>query len=943
MLARHDFAAFFAAVRPGQQPFAWQERLLDELLTAGRWPDRLVAPTGAGKTAVIDVHVFAVALTTDGRGPRLPRRLVLSVDRRSVVDSHDEHARHIAALLAAPPDAILAQVAQALTGLRVPVDGAIIVDDAALLTARLRGGAPAPRSWRYAPEACAVLTGTPDMLGSRLLLQGYGSSPRAWPQEAGLLAFDTALVVDEAHLSQQFLLTARRLSALAVPPAALTAGVPALQVVETTATPSAGSGRELGVEQADLADPVLERRMRTNKTVELLRLPVWPLTPTGKGVALLAEQLADARKEFGPTVGAVLNRVATAVALAKALEAGGLRVALLVGRMRPADVQELRRCHPGLLDSRGNPGVDVLVATQTVEVGLDLDLSALVTQLAPAAALVQRSGRVNRRGNRPRTRVVVAVPDDSTAPDKGAAPYEPEDLAAGLAWLQRRAEPAQGLAPWAVRQDPPPPAALRRTVLRDLELTDSWAWARTGDELFARPDLDLWLSDDLDADRDLGLVVRADLPEELADAMELVRLTPPQAHESFTVSRKTMRVLVNGWLDAQTGLRYVLRWRAGELQDLTSVEDLRAGDVLIVDSRTPIQTAGVVVDDLPLQPAADVLEQFPRRPDGGVRVGGVLLRWGTLDLSDTASPVFAQLPPAAREVLTGGPSGAAGDWSREQRAELGTVLAGVDPHPGLPEAAALALRTVRDEAGRLLTRGRVKDLALHLLPDADGAPALLVLRDLRRAAADEDIRQTWTPREQAVPLEQHAAAVAATAASLAASVGLAERQVELLRLAGLHHDDGKTDPRFQVLLGREPDGPALAKSARRPASRDLSARTAAGLPSGWRHEQLSAVHAWRQTAGPDRALVTRLTGTSHGHGRHGFPHGAASLLGSSPGNSAPASAACDGPWEGARELFDEGGWEQLVQDTDERHGVWGVAYLEALLRAADGRVSGAGS
>lgn len=937
MLARRDFANFFAAVRPGQRPFAWQERLLDELLAGGRWPDRVVAPTGAGKTSVIDVHVFANALAAAGTTLRLPRRLVLAVDRRAVVDSHDQHARHVAGLLTEPAAGVLAEVAAALRSLRVPVavtsGGQLGLDDDPLLTARLRGGAPAPRDWRYAPEVCAVLTGTPDMLGSRLLLQGYGSSLRAWPQEAGLLAFDTALVVDEAHLSQQFLLTARRLAALAVAAAAVTGEVPVLQVVETTATPVAGSGRELGVEEFDLVDPVLDRRMRTPKPVELLRLNSWPLVPTSRGVLPLAEEVERARTDFGPTVGAVVNRVATAVELAKTLRARGLEVVVLVGRMRPADVAALSRVHPGLLDIRGNDEVDVLVATQTVEVGLDLDLSALVTELAPASALAQRSGRVNRKGDRTATRVVVAVPEGETVPDKGAAPYLSEDLTAGLLWIGRLAATPQGLAPWSVRQDPPPPPALRRTVLRHLELTDSWVWARTGDDPFARPDLALWLSDDLDAERDLGLVVRADLPQDQTQALRLMRLLPPQAHESFAVARDVLTGLVAGWLsrpDASAGT--VLRWRGGELELLSTAKDLRVGDVVVIDSHTPVQQEGVMSADTDLAASSDVLEQAPRKPDGSVRVGDVLLRWGTLDLAEQPVPAFTVLSSAAKAVLSQGPGGIGGDWSREQRHELGAALAGEEPQSRVDQEAAAALRAVRDAAVALLTTGRVKDLALHVFTDAEGDPGMLVLLDLRRAAADEDVRQTWTPVENAVPLDQHATAVAETVAAVARTVGLGERSIEVLRLAGLHHDDGKADPRFQTLLGRLPDGPLLAKGARRPASGDQSARSAAGLPTGWRHEQLSALHAWRAVSLPDRDLVTRLVGTTHGHGRLGFPHGAASLLGTS-----------DELPDDAKELFDEGGWEQVAQHGDEEHGVWGLAYLEALLRAADGRVSGAGS
>ncbi len=66
---RDDFAKFFAAVNGGHRPFSWQERLLDTVLGNGRWPDQIAAPTGAGKTSAIDVHVFATALTVRDRRP----------------------------------------------------------------------------------------------------------------------------------------------------------------------------------------------------------------------------------------------------------------------------------------------------------------------------------------------------------------------------------------------------------------------------------------------------------------------------------------------------------------------------------------------------------------------------------------------------------------------------------------------------------------------------------------------------------------------------------------------------------------------------------------------------------------------------------------------------------------------------------------------------------
>jgi CRISPR-associated endonuclease/helicase Cas3 len=78
-------------------------------------------------------------------------------------------------------------------------------------------------------------------------------------------------------------------------------------------------------------------------------------------------------------------------------------------------------------------------------------------------------------------------------------------------------------------------------------------------------------------------------------------------------------------------------------------------------------------------------------------------------------------------------------------------------------------------------------------------------------------------------------------------------------------------------------------------------------------------------------LITRLVGTTHGRGRHEFPH-----VGSQLGLAGLAAQA-------ATALFDEAEWELILERTAQVWGVWGCAYLEAVLRAADGVVSGRGA
>ncbi|WP_019927805.1 type I-U CRISPR-associated helicase/endonuclease Cas3 [Nocardia sp. BMG111209] len=831
-----DFEEFFALSHDGHSPFRWQTRLARQLCETGRWPDRIAAPTGAGKSSVVDIHLFANALHAAGAGSRVPRRLSVVVNRRGLVDQHALHARALSELLRTADDGSLyARIADALRSLRIGDD------DEPFELAMLRGGLPRDRRWLDDPGSCTIICATPDMWGSRLLMRGYGSSRYAHPREAGLLAHDSAVIVDEAHLNRQLLLTAQRVGEFAQRTAGRI-GVAALQAVETTATP-ATPGSD-GVTPADIdAEPVLARRLRTPKPVRWQGLPTWTgKAPSARYLDDLAGLVNTQHTRYGHgtsggrTIGCVINRVDTAVRLAALLRRQGLRVEVRVGRMRPYDLDRLLAEKPGLLTATGDATTDVLIATQTVEVGVDIDLAAMVTELAPGSALAQRAGRVNRTGRSTVTEIVVVGPADP-AKLGDVPPYRGDDLSAAYEWVQRRAEDPEGCAPLAITVDPAPSPKPSRTLWQRLELHDAHLLARTSDELFAQPDLELWLRDDLEPERAMaGVVVRADLPADSNTALALLHVVPPADIEAFPCTLTDANALITQ-VRAAPQRRRVFIWREDHLVD-DPESRLRPGDIVVIDDCHPVHTEGVVVENPSSRARPVPAESLP-----GIHA---IILDGEL-LTEFAEQTDEQSASTAEER-----------WGKRQ-----FVPGPMDPNSVRPRLS------------------------------------WIVVRETARGS-DDEIQQEWTGT--AVTLDRHSEAVAARAATVGRRVGVAEPLPEVLQLAGRCHDLGKEKDWFQRLLGRHPDEPVLAKSRRRTEYQARRARATSGMPSGWRHEQqsvLATVHELDRAAVTDTAMrdmVLRLVGLSHGRGRAGFPHSAAELLGG--GTDPVARALFDtGEWD----------------------------------------------
>ena len=407
-LTAADFAGFYQQAH-GYRPFPWQRDLVRLVVEGGRWPDVVDVPTGLGKTSLIDAAVFAAA-ARPGAGRR---RVFFVVDRRLVVDEAFQHAARLQRALDTAAGGICARVAAALR----PPGGPGEARGSALEVVRMRGGLTWSWRWLDRPDRYAVVTGTIDQVGSRLLFRGYGVGEHLRPIDAALAGSDSLIVVDEAHLAAPFIQTLHDAigtgqDTVAKPPVVIT--------MSATVPPRPGAVvHQIG--PGDERDGEAGRRLRAGRRLHLVTAPA-----RAKHTAAVAGEMASWAQALaggagsGRVVTVVCNTVARARAVFDTLARPDADTVLLTGRIRPADRDYLlrrgwyERVRAGRVRGPGRPLI--VVATQTIEVGADIDADALVTESAPLDALIQRLGRLNRLGHLDAAPAVV-VHDPGCGPD----------------------------------------------------------------------------------------------------------------------------------------------------------------------------------------------------------------------------------------------------------------------------------------------------------------------------------------------------------------------------------------------------------------------------------------------------------------------------------------------------------------------------------------------
>ena len=916
-ITRDEFGEFFAALNGGYAPFSWQEEVLDHICEHGVWPERINAPTGSGKSSVVDIHLFANALAAVGAAPRVPRRLCVTVGRRALVDSQATRADKILGDLKdaladeSGEPGILRRVAEALQSFQTSNDKQ---GSAPFETGHIRG----ELSNRTLPvtdiSACAIIAATPDMYGSRALFRGYGSTKAARPRETALLTMDTVMVLDEAHMNRQLLHTTQRIAELQKCEVSL--GVPTLQVVETTATPSTEDSESttLGVDIEALDSPndkELHRRVYSQKELVLRPIDKWDGKPGNRAVVdaavgaikdFLARREAGEDSEEAHTVGCIVNHVRTAISIKEKLteDLAEEEVQLLVGRMRPYDLKKLQKENPGLFSTRGDKSVKVVVATQTLEVGIDVDFADLVTELAPASSLAQRFGRVNRLGHRNDSKVIVIEPASGDLVKKDAPPYRAVDLSNAYAWLEAlNGAENPSVNPAAMVKNPPVQSSPERLLYQRPEWPDLLEFSRTDENPYDEPDLDLWLHDSLEAETAMGgVIVRDNLPSNTSAAMEILKTSyfAPSDEETFPANMKILQEILDYQDEHGVKPRKFL-YRQGEIslwQDADHGDEsnhlLAPGDVLILDTGSiPFTNQGIAVTQRELPSKKDELEAVP-------------------------------FPEEIKLYVY--------EKCADREKDFGEYL-------GLsPEEVAELLDTQS-------TDGKKKMIVSELTTEAEDGQEVIAwyakVTDDKESVEGSDIAQELVLAGP-VLLDDHQNDVAERTRQLAENLGLAPEFSEALELAAKYHDEGKRDLRFQQMLGADPDADALAKSGHRSVAEAYRARSRSALPRGWRHEQLSAlmVAASPEKVGAHRDLVLRIIGCSHGHGRFSFAHDAGFLL---EEGYQPEGTDYEALKEQATRLFNVGYWDNLMEQTSRTYGPYATAYLEAVERAADAQIS----
>jgi CRISPR-associated endonuclease/helicase Cas3 len=819
---------------------------------------------------------------------------VYVVDRRAVVDQATDVAQAIAKALGDGTDAN-EPVSDLRAGLGLDVGKVLPVST-------LRGQYADNRQWLESPTAPAIVVGTIDMIGSRLLFQGYGVSPRMRAVHAALLGTDTLLVLDEAHLAPPFEHLLRAVAAWPRSP-----GIPPMRLLTLSATGRTEGDAPFRLTSEDRSDPRTASRLQATKRVAIVDVD-----------GDLAEAMARRALDLGGSASRVIafcdsRRVAQKVAdklgtLARAKFGKDMPgPALLVGGRRVWERAQLARDPVfNRFQSKGGAAADppptptFLVATSAGEVGVDLDADQLVMDLVPWERMVQRLGRVNRRAEPGESLVdiFVAPPDAESESAKDGDTVERET------WRMPFASPA-----WPVdsegRRDASPLSLLR---LRENPGFAGLARAASTPE-----------------------PLHPDVTEPLLEAWAMTSLAEHPG-------RPNVGPWLRGWIEDEPQTRLV--WRTLFPVREEDVDDKAARRALLRNLRTFFALAAPHLSealDVPTYQAVELLRKrtaaWSKRHGAGapaeqpIATGPTRMLLVVLDprdeVEDAASAdEFAKEDPKELFRRISG-----------RTVVLDARLGGLDKNGLLDDKEdepPVTLDAETDDAGdawakeagfrvRKVSRSEAPDLnwpieyRFGIASGDDGDPGELRVEVLRTSSATSGDAAISRVRQG---LSQHHSWTAVSARRIATELGVAPEHENVLVAAAAIHDAGKAREMWQNAMRAPRDGRPYAKTT---GGGDFRALMMDGAT--YRHEfgSVGDAEADATICGLDEAsrdLALHLVAAHHGYARP--------VIAPLDPDSPPSQAL-----ERARAVA------MRFHRLERIWGPWGLAWWEALLRAAD--------
>jgi CRISPR-associated endonuclease/helicase Cas3 len=892
-MPNETFEARFKALT-GYRPFPWQIHLYDEWFAKGQFPSSCSLPTGLGKTAVIAIWILALARRREG----VPRRLVYVVNRRTVVDQTTDEVEKVRRNLGR------AGLLDILSE-RCSIKGG----ESPLAVSTLRGQFEDNREWSADPARPAVICGTVDMIGSRLLFSGYRASFKTKPLYAGFLGQDALLIHDEAHLEPAFQQLLTKIEGeQREGERSGTLPWPKLRVMELSATSrtaeTGGTSRshfELtdaeknppDVSPSPPTEPIhhVWRRQKAKKAIHLhandqdqqLADEIANLAlrhkDSGRAVLLYLRSVEDVEK-----VVSKLPRESTEqlTGTLRGMERDGLIRKPIFQRFLPDSNREQNVPQAG--------GTVYLVCTSAGEVGVNISADHMTCDLSTFESMIQRFGRVNRFGDREDTRIDVVHPKEfGTRNKNGTRKVNDLDLRRQktlelLKQMNGDGSPAaidKLNATARLEAFGPPPTILPTTDI----LFDAWALTTIRERLPGRPPVEPYLHG-------------------------ISAWQPPETHVAW---REEVAVITGDLLE---------RYESKEIEDLLEEYPLKPHELLRDRS------------DRVYRHLKKIAAEHPEAPVWLVDSRGSIAIATLRDLieggSDAINHLTLLLPPYVGGLR---PTGSLdGDAVRRSSTTVGEREGERSGNDDDSVVYDVADEWYEDSERRIHRRRRVwntdpeRDVKIRGMrlvrspidtnPDTDDdertSPRYWLWYTKPRSA-DDDLTKTST---RPIRWEHHTDDVTRNVERIVGALNLPRDLQEAVIIAARLHDLGKKREVWQRSIGNPSPTDWHAKSGREWKPRDIC--------PNYRHELGSLLEIRGGVdcaqATPDmQDLVLHIVAAHHGRGRPHFPR---------------------------EESFDPDGDRvsvaAMVAEVPRRfarlqrvYGRWGLAYLESLLRAAD--------